>query len=452
MDTVVDKKDVQSLPLPPLVRGLPVLGNMRDMLADPLKFMVRCYEEYGPIFRVRALHLEYTMLAGLEANQFVTGRGKDYLSVRETYEGVAIGMKSDNFLLSHDGQKHRQLRKVLRRAYSKTTAAASVPTLIQLAQEAARSWKDDQRVLIVPLMKRLITTQLGVVLLDYNGSEYFDDLQKFFTITAETSITHQLPMFILKTPYFHRIQARVFQLADEVIAAHKATSRTQEKRTVIDDVLEAVDENGDPYPPEFLRTAVVGTYIAGIDTVALTCSFAIYALLKHPHVWERVAAEVRAIFSQTDVPTMQDLKQMKVLHATILEILRYYPVGPGMPRTASETFEFEGYKVPKGTNMLIGTGVTHFLPQFFPDPYTFEIDRYLEPRHEHHQANVFVPFTVGEHTCLGAGMAEVQVMATIAAIVNEVDLRLDPADFVVQLKTAPSVGPKSNLAVRVQAL
>lgn len=452
MDAVSDKKDVQSLPLPPLVAGLPILGNVREMLADPLKFLVRSYQEYGPIFRLRALHLEYTILAGIEANQFVTGRGKDYLSVQETYAGVAMGMKSNHFVLSHDGQKHRELRKVMRRAYSKTAVAPSVPTLIQLAQEVARSWKNDERVLIVPMMKHLITTQLGVVLLDYNGTEYFNDLQKFFTITSETSTSHQLPMFILKTPYFHRIQARVFLLADEVIAAHKATPRTAEKRTLIDDVLEAVDENGAPYPPDFLRAAVIGTYIAGIDTVALTCSFAIYALLKHPHVWERVAAEVRAVFSQTSVPTMQDFKHMKVLHAAILEILRYYPVGPGMPRTAIESFEFEGYKVPKGANILVGTGVTHFLPQFFSDPLTFEIDRYLEPRHEHHQANVFVPFTVGEHTCLGAGMAEIQVMATVAAIVNEVDLSLDPADYVVQLKTAPSVGPKPNMAVRVKTL
>ena len=49
-------------------------------------------------------------------------------------------------------------------------------------------------------------------------------------------------------------------------------------------------------------------------------------------------------------------------------------------------------------------------------------------------------------------MAEYQVMATIAAIVNAVDLSLDPPNFVVQLKTAPSVGPKPNLAVRVKSL
>ena len=445
-------QDEASLSLAPAVSGFPILGNAQEMLKDPLMFMLRGYQEYGPIFRARALHLEFTIMAGLEANKFVTRQGKDCLTVREVYAGQSIGMKSDHFLLSHDGEKHRELRKVLKRGYSKTAVAPFVPTLVQLTRDMVRSWKKNERILVVPALKRLITSQLGTVLLQHDPEGYFQDLQTFFTITSETSASHQLPMFALKLPPFRRAQARVFQLVDEVLAERRTGSRKTEHRTLIDDVLEATDEEGKPYPADFLRAAIIGTYIAGIDTVALTCCFAVYGLLKHPHVWERVAAEVRSVFSRTQTPTMQDFKQMKVLHAAILEVLRYYPVGPGMPRTAATDFEFAGYRIPQGANVLVGTAVTHFLPEFFPEPFTFDIDRYIEPRHEHHQANIFVPFTVGEHTCLGAGMAEIQVMATIAAIVNEVDLELDPPDFTVQLKTAPSRGPKPNLAVRVKGL
>lgn len=40
--------------LPPLVPGLPLLGNARDMAGNPLPFLVAAYKHYGPIFRVRA--------------------------------------------------------------------------------------------------------------------------------------------------------------------------------------------------------------------------------------------------------------------------------------------------------------------------------------------------------------------------------------------------------------
>ncbi len=344
MSAITSEKGSTPLPLPPVVSGVPILGNVQEMLKDPLMLMIRGYQEYGPIYRVRAFNLEYTILAGLEANQFMTREGNEYLTVKEVYAGTSIGMETNNFLLSHDGEKHRELRKVLRRGYSKTAIGPAIPALIQLTQDMVRKWKENERVLIVPAMKRLITSQLGQALLQYDAEGYFPDLQKFFTTTAETSTTHQLPMFTLKLPSFRRTQSRVFRLVDEVLAAHRARPKKPGNRTLIDDVLEAVDENGAAYPPDFLRAAIIGTYIAGIDTVALTCSFAIYALLKHPHVWERVSAEVRAVFSRTPAPTMQDFKQMKVLHAAILEILRYYPVGPGVPRTAVDAFEFGDIK------------------------------------------------------------------------------------------------------------
>ena len=450
METRTKSKENTRLPLPPIVSGAPILGSARDMLKDPLMFMVRAHAQYGPIFRVRALHLEYTILAGLEANQFLAREGSKYLTVKQVYSGVVTGLQSDNFVLGHDGKKHRELRSILRRGYSKTAVIPSVPLLIQLTQEMARTWKKGERVLVVPALKRLITKQLGQVLLQYDPEGYFEDLQKFFTITAETTTSHQLPEFFLKLPYFRRIQSRVFGLVDKVMAARAAAPPDLQRRTLIDDVLAAVDDQGQPYPPDLLRAAIIGTYIAGIDTVALTCSFAVYALLKHPHVWARVIAEVRPIFQRTSTPTMEDLKEMKVLHAALLENLRYYSVGPGTPRTASEDFAFGGYRIAKGSNVLVGTAVTHFQSQFFPDPFTFDLDRYLEPRHEHRQPNIFVPFTVGEHTCLGAGMAEIQVMATIAAFVNELDLTLDPRNYEIQYKSAPSRGPKHDLAVRVQ--
>ena len=96
MKTVTRKEDTASLPFAPVMTGFPLLGNAQEMLKDPLLFMLRGYQEYGPLFRARALHLEFTIMAGLEANQFVTRQGKDCLTVREVYASQSIGMKSDH--------------------------------------------------------------------------------------------------------------------------------------------------------------------------------------------------------------------------------------------------------------------------------------------------------------------------------------------------------------------
>ncbi|MBP2456023.1 hypothetical protein [Mycolicibacterium lutetiense] len=48
----------------PRVKGLPVLGNTVPMYYQLPEFLTRCFTEYGPVFRVRALNNRYVVLAG----------------------------------------------------------------------------------------------------------------------------------------------------------------------------------------------------------------------------------------------------------------------------------------------------------------------------------------------------------------------------------------------------
>ena len=103
--------------------------------------------------------------------------------------------------------------------------------------------------------------------------------------------------------------------------------------------------------------------------------------------------------------------------------LAYVPVAPFTPRGASKPFTFAGHRVEAGEQVMVANGLTHFLPQYFPEPQRFDIDRYSPPHDEHHQgAGIFAPYTLGAHTCLGAGVAELQLMITTAAILRAVRL------------------------------
>jgi hypothetical protein len=61
VDTAIDQ-----LALPPLARGLPLLGNALDMQRDLIAFLVEQYKQSGPVFRVRALNQEFVVLAGCD--------------------------------------------------------------------------------------------------------------------------------------------------------------------------------------------------------------------------------------------------------------------------------------------------------------------------------------------------------------------------------------------------
>ena len=126
-----------------------------------------------------------------------------------------------------------------------------------------------------------------------------------------------------------------------------------------------------------------------------------------------------------------------------------YPVAPALVRTTTAPFVFEGYRVPAGEAIIIATTLTHHLPDVFPEPKKFDIDRYSEGRNEHLRPGAFAPFGAGEHRCLGAVFGEWQVALLLATIVHHADLELDPPDYSLKIIHDPNPKPDSDFGVRV---
>src|SRR4051812_37507223 len=94
-----------SVPLPPLVPGLPILGNALPMAGNPLQYFVEQYRRYGPIFRIKVLNKPYTVLGGLEANRFLIS-GNEVFSSHEALSGMGRELGTEKLLLAMDGPEH----------------------------------------------------------------------------------------------------------------------------------------------------------------------------------------------------------------------------------------------------------------------------------------------------------------------------------------------------------
>ena len=79
--------------------------------------------------------------------------------------------------------------------------------------------------------------------------------------------------------------------------------------------------------------------------------------------------------------------------------MRMWPIAVAQMRTATQDFEFEGYLIPENEKLYIGTSVSHFMEEYFPDPEVFDPDRYLDENAQHMQPGVYSPF--GRGPCLG---------------------------------------------------
>ena len=86
---------------PPLAPGLPILGSALPMARDVLGFLVEQYQQLGPIFRVRALNREMVVLAGAEANTFVTQEGADKFRSYEIWSSLRQRVRCHRLRAEH---------------------------------------------------------------------------------------------------------------------------------------------------------------------------------------------------------------------------------------------------------------------------------------------------------------------------------------------------------------
>ena len=122
---------------------------------------------------------------------------------------------------------------------------------------------------------------------------------------------------------------------------------------------------------------------------------------------------------------------------------------PATKRTVANSFEFAGYHVPAGEQVLIGYAVPQLMEEYFPEPRRFDIERYTPERAEHRQTGVYAPFGVGTHQCLGRSLSEVLVALNIATLVHKTELVLDPPDYTLKIKRLPVAQPDRSFKFRV---
>jgi cytochrome P450 len=434
--------------LPPLAPGLPLLGNALDLIGDPAPFLVKNYRRFGPVFRVNAAHHRLLVFAGPEANIFfMKGAGAHCLENRQAFAVMKKELNGQNLIFAQDGQRHREVRHLLRPAYSREMLDRNLRSIGEALESLIRKMPVGQSIPLRLLIQRLIAEQLSRAVLGRNPEKIFDDLVFFQTNLIEAFLGN-LTAWRVRRPRYRRAKAALFELARQILAEHRQMTAPQGEQTIADIVLGGT-LGGKPLSEDDLMAFTLGPILSGLDTTASTCSFLMYELLRQPELLKQIIAEIDETFAK-GAPSAQELRSMRTLRGAFLETLRLHPVAPGLIRHAAEPFEFQGYRVEAGQKVLIAISVPNFLSEFYPDPERFDIERYYPPRREDRQ-EVFNPWGVGPHLCLGSGQAETIVMLAAGMLLHCARLSLDPPNYKLRTRMEPVPAP-SGCRVKISEL
>lgn len=403
----------------------PFIAESEQQDRSSMRFFAECYQKVGPIFCLpRHNKPPITVLVGPEANTFVARHEYEYFTTQEHWQELYDNLKSGKVGRIRDGEANRSHRARSSHYYSRARMFDFLPRMVEIAQEFSQ-WKPGESFGVLVSMQRIVVEQLGPLLVGRSPGDYFSDII-FYQDRLGTGIGRPEEAGLSSLEYLEA-QKHIGQLGYAILEAHKASPPADGRSDLVDELLADAAKYPAMYSQQIIYNIVLTPFLAGLTT-ARTCCSMLYALLKQKEVYARVLAEVDAAFEQGPL-TWEQMKTMQDLQGAAMETLRLYPIANAHRCRVMRACNFAGYLLEPGADILVPMTAPHFLEEFFPEPETFDIDRFREPRHEHRHRGVYAPFGLGDHTCLGSGIAEIQLMVIMATILHTYQLELDPPDY-----------------------
>lgn len=227
--------------------------------------------------------------------------------------------------------------------------------------------------------------------------------------------------------------------AKEAINERERTEREQEMITTSNDILGSDDEGfksknfsllgyltdlhlkGDPpFTRDDVEEEIHNFFAAGHGTTSATINWMLYMIGLYKDVQRKVHEEIDTVIGEDSDKniTAEDFKNLKYLNCVMKETLRLYPSVPIITRAVDEDTVINGYKVHKGTTVIIPIYMLHRRPEIFPNPEVFDPDRFNEENSQNRLSYIYIPFSAGPRICIGQVVAVHEVLTVVASVLR----------------------------------
>lgn len=166
-------------------------------------------------------------------------------------------------------------------------------------------------------------------------------------------------------------------------------------------------------PGDDLATALVNAEINGERLSEADFNFFFLLMLIAGNETTRTVTSNGMISLLENPDQLRDLERdISLVDSTVEEILRFSPAVHSFRRTATEDLEVHGQEIRKDDKIILWYPAANRDEDVFADPHRFDIRR---------SPNDHIAFGYGEHYCLGANLARMELQEIFREIVTRID-------------------------------
>jgi sterol 14-demethylase len=421
-------------------------GHLTEFRTDPIALMQRVRDECGDVGSFELADKQVILLTGAEANEFFFRAADEDLDQAQAYPFMTpIFGKGVVFDASPERRKEMLHNSALRGDHMKSHAA----TIEREVRRAIEGWGDTGEIELLDFFSELTIYTSTACLIGRKFREQLDSrfANYYHLLERGTDPLCYVDPYLPIESFRIRDEARenLVGLVDEIMKQRIANPPQERSDRDMLDVLVSIP--GEDGRPRFTADEITGMFIslmfAGHHTSSGTSSWTLIELMRHPDIYAAVRNELDELYADGQEVSFHALRQIPKLESVIKETLRLHPPLIILMRVAQGEFEVQGYPIHQGDFVATSPAISNRIPQDFPEPDTFDPDRYEKPREEDVlQRWTWIPFGAGRHRCVGAAFATIQIKAIFSVLLREYDFEMaqppesyrnDHSKMVVQL-------------------
>ncbi len=433
---------------------LPIIGAPKrfyDFLEDPVGVVMRL-RKYGDVAAVVKGSPAIVCVYGAERNREILNVPGMFQHDEDLFrgpEGSAM-QKLRNALVCINGQMHKRHRKLMQPAFQKSALDGYAPGIVETTRQRLATWPVGETAKLDVLCRELA---LCVAVKSLYGLDVREGVPELGALAAEFVDVFSAPKIILAPINLPGMPfRRALHLCERI--TQEFTKLIEEKRRLGGEQRDAMallmaarDDDGQPLSDAELIAEAMVLFIAGHETTAMTLTWTLFLLERHPEVLESVLSELDEVLGSRE-PTPEDGAKLVILDRVIKESMRLLaPVPVLFLRVCAESTQVGKFTLPKGANVLVSPLATHHDPNVYPEPRRFKPERWAG---NSPPAYAYLPFGAGPRTCVGLMFAERSLRLMLPMILQRYRISIPEDTKIDRLTRANIMMVRDGMPVKIE--